>query len=68
MKDGETGFLVEKGNSEDICEKISLLINDKERAKQMGISARKFVEEKFSWERVAEDFVTTLKNHNLFVR
>ncbi len=66
MRNNETGFLVERGNSKDLCEKISLLINDKERAVQMGSSGRKFVEENFSWEKIAEDFVKTLKNFNLF--
>ena len=36
MKDGETGFLVREGNQEDVIEKISLLLNDKELADKFG--------------------------------
>ena len=65
MEDGKTGFLVEKGNSEDLIEKISLLINDQDKARQMGIEGRKFVEKNFSWEKIAKDFVNIIKKLEL---
>ena len=49
MKNNETGFLVEKGNSEEWIEKLSILIDDKEKRKIMGSNGRKFVEDNFSW-------------------
>lgn len=63
MKDKETGFLVEKGNHNDLIEKISLIFNDLDKAKQMGINGKKFVEDNFSWEKIAEDFVRVSKKY-----
>ena len=63
MKDGETGFLVEKGNHVDLTSKLSLLINDQEKAKQMGKNGKSFVEENFSWDKIAKDFVVILKKY-----
>ena len=57
MQDQKTGFLVEKGNSDDIIEKISILLDDKDLAKKMGIEGRKFVQENFSWDKIAKDFI-----------
>ena len=66
MKNNETGFLVEKGNSEELIEKISFLLENKEKRKEIGIAGRKFVEENFSWEKIAEEFVNILKREKLF--
>ena len=62
MKNDETGFLVEKGNAEEWIEKLSLLINDKEKRVNMGNSGRKFVEENFSWNKIVKEFVKDLEN------
>ena len=61
MKNNETGFLVEKGNSEEWIEKLSVLINDKEKRKIMGEEGRKFVEENFNWEKIAREFLEISK-------
>ncbi len=63
MKDGETGFLVGKGDYKEIISKLSLLFSDQQKAKQMGINGRKFVEDNFSWEKISEDFVKILKKY-----
>ena len=65
MKDGETGFLVEKGNHEQIIEKISILIDSKEKRKEMGENGRKFVEENFSWEKIAKEFLKDLEKDGI---
>ena len=65
MKDNETGFLVEKGDAKGWIEKLSLLINDKEKRKTMGEEGRKFVEENFSWDKIAKEFLDILKKHNI---
>ena len=62
MKDNETGFLVKKGNAEEMIEKLSLLINDKEKREEMGNAGRKFVEENFSWDKITKEFVKDLEN------
>jgi len=65
MKNNETGFLVEKGNAIELIEKISLLINDKERREIMGNAGKKFVEENFSWDKIAKEFLNILKEHGI---
>ena len=64
MSNGKTGFLVEKGNSKQLNEKIEILLNDSKKAKQMGIEGRKFVKEKFEWDIVAKEFLESTKNLN----
>ena len=61
MKDGETGFLVEKGDHKTWIEKITLLLNNKEISQKFGESGRRFVEEEFTWEKMAENFVEIMK-------
>ena len=61
MRDGETGFLVEKGDHEDLIEKLSILLNDQQKTKQMGNAGKKFVENNFSWDKIANNFVDILK-------
>jgi len=41
IDDGETGFLIEKGNVHQLATKIELLIKDKEQRESMGINGRK---------------------------
>jgi len=49
IKDGETGFLFEPGNVEDLREKITKLVSlSSAEIKQMGQRARHFVEENFN--------------------
>ena len=62
MKDNETGFLVKKGNADELIEKLSLLINDKEKRKTMGDAGRKFVEDNFNWNKIAKEFINIIKN------
>ena len=63
MKDGETGFLVEKGNHGELTSKLSILFNDDEKARQMGINGKRFVVENFSWDKIAKDFVIMAKKY-----
>ncbi len=46
--DGETGFLVEPKNVDQLADRITRLIEDPSLRKRMGRAARKRVEEKFS--------------------
>ena len=61
MENKKSGFLVEKGNSKDLIEKISYILENQEESKQMGKSGREFVETNFSWEKIAEKFVKKMK-------
>ncbi len=62
MKDGKTGFLIEKGNAEDLKEKISLIL-DKTISEKMGSEGRKFVIENFDWKIIAKRFKETLEKY-----
>ena len=63
MIDGKTGFLVQQGNYEQIIDKLSLLLEDKELAKKMGNEGRKFVEETFNWELVTKNFIKVVESY-----
>ena len=65
MKDNETGFLVEKGNSKEWIRKLSLLINDKEKRENMGNTGRKYVEENFSWDKIVKEFIKDLEKKKI---
>jgi glycosyltransferase involved in cell wall biosynthesis len=60
MIDNKTGFLVNKGNSEEWKEKISILLNDRKKQLEMGENGREFVKENFSWEKIAREFKKTI--------
>lgn len=61
MKDGETGFLVREGNDKDLIEKISLLINDKELSQKLGKQGRNFIQQEYSLEASAKNFLRIVK-------
>ena len=63
MKDGETGFLVEKGNHKQLIDKITILLEDTKKAKEMGKAGRKFVVDNFSWEIIGKKFLETTKKY-----
>ena len=61
MRDEITGYLIEKSNSKDLLEKVSILINDKEKSTEMGEKGRKFIEKEFSLEASAKNFLVIIK-------
>ena len=63
MVDGKTGFLVEKGNHEQLIEKIRLLLTDEDLAKKMGNEGHKFVEQTFNWELITKNFIKIVKSY-----
>jgi len=65
MKDGETGFLIEKDNPEKLFEKLSTLLNNLEKANEMGKKGKEFVKNNFSWDKICKDFLNHLKKHNV---
>ena len=52
--DGETGFVFEKDNAEDLAEKLHLVISDDELRRQIGINAKKWVTENHSWDVISK--------------
>lgn len=63
MKNFETGFLVEKGNPQDLIDKLTILLKDSKKAKEMGTSGRKFVTENFSWDTIGKKFFQITKEY-----
>lgn len=55
--DGETGFLVEKGNPSALAEKIEVLLKDKNLAKKMGEKGRERFLKNFTFDKTEEEFV-----------
>ena len=65
MKENETGFLIKREDSQDLMEKISLLLDDESKRKSMGLRGRKFVEENYSWKKISSNFVDTIKRYSI---
>ena len=61
MLDKKTGFLVDEGNADDIIEKLSRLLNNKQEALEMGKHGAEFVKDQFNWEKVAKNFLNIIK-------
>ncbi len=58
LENGVTGFLVEKNDITTFCEKLCLLINNKDLRKTMGVAGNRFASVKFSKQKE----VTTIKD------
>ena len=65
MKDGETGFLIEKDSPEELFDKLSMLFNNLEKSKEMGKKGKEFVKNNFNWDKICIDFLNHLKKHNI---
>ena len=61
MVDGQTGFLVKEGNSDDIIQKISSFENDNSLAANMGKNGREFIQKEYSLNASAENFLRIIK-------
>ncbi|MDH5771016.1 MAG: glycosyltransferase, partial [Candidatus Bathyarchaeota archaeon] len=58
----ETGLFYKPGDPKDLAEKICLLLEDRYMSKKMGKTGRKLVENKYSWDKLATQFVTACEN------
>lgn len=54
VRDGETGFIVRPGDVDHLRRTVSRLLRDRSLVDGMGARARVEVEQRFSWEQVAE--------------
>jgi len=57
IKDGENGFLFEPKNSDQLTEKLRILLRDKNLAIEMGKKGREFIKENFSDEKYIENYI-----------
>lgn len=53
LKDSETGLFCEVDNSQDLAEKIKLLMMDEKLAKRISDNGRQLVLEKYNWDSIA---------------
>lgn len=53
VRQGETGFLVQPGNVEELRERLAQLLGDRVLARRMGNAARDLVLGRFTWEACA---------------
>ncbi|MEX0656242.1 MAG: glycosyltransferase family 4 protein [Nitrosopumilaceae archaeon] len=60
MQNNETGFLVKKQDPYEIIDKLTLLVNNENKRKQMGVSGRSFIEKNFSLDIIAKRFSNML--------
>jgi glycosyltransferase involved in cell wall biosynthesis len=56
IKDGENGFFVRARNSKEIADKVNLLLANDELRERAARNARKTVDDKFTWEKIASQF------------
>ncbi len=58
VKDGANGLLFEPGNAKDLAEKINRMVNNKQTAREMGLSAQSMINDAYSpqayYERLIE--------------
>jgi glycosyltransferase involved in cell wall biosynthesis len=57
VRDKYNGVLFAPGSIDDMVEKITFLLNNPEKAEEMGKNGRKLMEERFSWEKIAHQTV-----------
>lgn len=59
--DGETGILVDGSDEAQVASAIIQLLDDPDRCKQMGITARERAIREFSWDHIFEQFRAALE-------
>lgn len=55
VREGETGFLVDPEQPEDVCHAVRTLLDDRALAARLGAGGRRSVETYYNWNRVADD-------------
>lgn len=61
IEDGKTGFLIESGDIQGWIDKLSLILNNSEISKNIGIDGRKFVSKKFDWNIISDKIIEIIK-------
>ena len=61
LRDGENGLIYESGNTDELYEKVKLLLDEPERQRRLGFNAYKTMTELWNAEVAAERFVELAK-------
>ncbi len=65
LQEGKTGFLVNEGDTEEWIKKISKILNNCQLAKEMGENGRKFVSQKFNWDKIGSEIISLIKDYEI---
>lgn len=63
IKDGESGFIVERNNPRAFAEKIMIIINDYSKAMKVAENGRKLIQDNFGAEKIAAELLLFLNLH-----
>tara|TARA_B100000029_G_scaffold508761_1_gene596399 strand:- start:841 stop:1896 length:1056 start_codon:yes stop_codon:yes gene_type:complete len=61
MKDKQNGFLINRGDSNELKNCLEIILNDSSKSNNMGELGRDFVIKNFSWEVIAENFLNDIR-------
>jgi glycosyltransferase involved in cell wall biosynthesis len=62
LTDGQTGLFCEVGNPKSIAQKVEKLMKDAESREYIVTNARKMVEEKYDWKRIAGEMESVFRS------
>lgn len=68
VKDGQNGLFIRPRNSNDIVEKVNLLLTNENLRNKMAKKARQIAEEKFSWEIIGKRFENIYEKFGYFYK
>jgi glycosyltransferase involved in cell wall biosynthesis len=57
VKDGQNGFLFEKGDSNELAKKLKALLSDKNLAVEMGQRGRTLIQKNFSNQKYIDNYL-----------
>jgi glycosyltransferase involved in cell wall biosynthesis len=57
IEDGQSGVLIREKDPDSLIQAIHHLLSDEDLARKMGINGRRAVEQKFSWQKNAEEML-----------
>jgi glycosyltransferase involved in cell wall biosynthesis len=60
--DGKTGFVVPQKNVQKLAEKIVALLDDPEMGQSVGKEGRRFVVERYDWDRIAKQYAALIES------
>ncbi len=60
--DGKTGFVVPQKNVQKLAEKIVSLLDDPEMGRSVGKEGRRFVVERYDWDRIAKQYAALIES------
>jgi len=62
IHDGQNGFLFEVGDSNELAEKLRILLNNKNLAREMGKKGKEFIQNRFSNEKYINNYLEMINS------